>query len=69
MLFSRSTFNMFLKFFLSLIIIYGCSSGGEDPGNGGGGGPVDPPSEIIPSNLSVNITIEGSDSDLSLIHI
>ena len=63
MLFSRFSFNMFLKFFLSLIIIYGCSSGGEDPGNGGGGGPVDPPSEIIPTNLSVNITIEGSDSE------
>ena len=63
MLYRRSFFNMFLKLFLSFFIIYACSSGGEDPGNGGGGGPVDPPSEIIPTNLSVNITIEGSDSE------
>ena len=63
MLYRRSFFNMFLKLFLSFFIIYACSSGGEDPGNSGGGGPVDPPSEIIPTNLSVNITIEGSDSE------
>jgi len=43
------------------ILFLSCSYGTED--EGGNGGPVDPPSEIIPTNLSVSISIEGSDSD------
>ena len=45
--------------FCFFIILQGCSSGQEEGGNVG---PVDPPSEIIPSNLSLSISIEGSSS-------
>jgi hypothetical protein len=55
---SRIFFKI-LSFFLLLIL--GCSSGAED--DGGGAGPVDPPSEIIPTNLSLSISIEGTDSN------
>ena len=47
---------------ITLFILLGCSSGVEDE-DGSGIGPVDPPTEIIPSNLSVSISIEGTDSD------
>ena len=53
---NRFFYTCLLSFFL---ILQGCSSGEEE---GGGVGPVDPPSEIIPSNLSVSISIEGSSS-------
>ena len=52
--------NRFFYTYLTCVFIcLGCSSAEED---GGGVGPVDPPSEIIPSNLSVSISIEGSSS-------
>tara|TARA_B110000977_G_scaffold141670_1_gene179724 strand:+ start:489 stop:815 length:327 start_codon:yes stop_codon:yes gene_type:complete len=54
---NRSFFNILPFVF---ILFLSCSSGTED--NGGNVGPVDPPSEIIPTNLSVSISIEGSDS-------
>ena len=57
----RFFYNLPINLFFVIVLIISCSSGGEDTDNGGGG-PVDPPSEIIPTNLSVNITIEGSDS-------
>ena len=57
----RFFYNLPINLFFVIVLIVSCSSGGEDTDNGGGG-PVDPPSEIIPTNLSVNITIEGSDS-------
>jgi hypothetical protein len=56
----RFFYNFPINIFFVIVLIISCSSGGED--TDGGGGPVDPPSEIIPTNLSVNITIEGSDS-------
>ena len=55
----KRTFFNILPFVF--ILFLSCSSGTED--EGGNGGPVDPPSEIIPTNLSVSISIEGSDSD------
>ena len=55
---SRIFFKI-LSFFLLLVL--GCSSGVED--DGGGAVPVDPPSEIIPTNLSLSISIEGTDSN------
>jgi len=56
----RFFYNIFTNLFFVFTLIISCSSGGEEPD---GGGPVDPPSEIIPTNLSVNITIEGSSSE------
>ena len=53
-------YNLPINIFFVFTLIISCSSGSEE--SDGGGGPVDPPSEIIPTNLSVNITIEGSDS-------
>ena len=53
---NRFFYTCLLCFFL---ILQGCSSGEEEDG---GVEPVDPPSEIIPSNLSVSISIEGSSS-------
>lgn len=54
--------RIFFKIFsFVLLLVLGCSSGVED--DGGGVGPVDPPTEIIPTNLSVNISIEGTDSN------
>ena len=55
---NRSFFNLLPFVF---ILFLSCSSGTEEVG--GNGGPVDPPSEIIPTNLSVSISIEGSDSE------
>ena len=55
----KRTFFNILPFVF--ILFLSCSYGTED--EGGNGGPVDPPSEIIPTNLSVSISIEGSDSD------
>jgi hypothetical protein len=55
----KKTFFNILPFVF--ILFLSCSYGTED--EGGNGGPVDPPSEIIPTNLSVSISIEGSDSD------
>ena len=55
----KKTFFNILPFVF--ILFLSCSHGTED--EGGNGGPVDPPSEIIPTNLSVSISIEGSDSD------
>jgi hypothetical protein len=57
----RFFYNIFTNLFFIFTLIISCSSGGEEPN--GGSGPVDPPSEIIPTNLSVNITIEGSSSE------
>ena len=57
----RFFYNIFTNLFFVFTLLISCSSGGEEPD--GGGGPVDPPSEIIPTNLSVNITIEGSSSE------
>ena len=57
----RFFYNIFTNLFFVFTLVISCSSGGEEPD--GGGGPVDPPSEIIPTNLSVNITIEGSSSE------
>ena len=52
----------FFKIFSFVVLLFlSCSSGAED--DGGGVGPVDPPSEIIPTNLSVSISIEGTDSE------
>ena len=52
----------FFKIFSFVVLLFlSCSSGAED--DGGGVGPVDPPSEIIPTNLSVSISIEGTDSN------
>ena len=54
--------RLFFKIFSFIVLLFlSCSSGAED--DGGGAGPVDPPSEIIPTNLSVNISIEGTDSN------
>ena len=54
--------RIFFKIFsFVLLLVLGCSSGVED--DGGGVGPVDPPTEIIPTNLSVSISIEGTDSN------
>jgi len=52
-------YNLFVK--ILFVFILSCSSGSE---NGGSViDPVDPPSEIIPKDLSINITIEGSDTN------
>ena len=50
------------KVLLIFLIVFSCSSG-DDGGNSGGGGGVEPPTNIIPSNLSFNVEIVGSDSD------
>ena len=57
----RFFYNTLTNLFFVFALIISCSSGSEEPD--GGGGPIDPPSEIIPSNLSLNITIEGANSD------
>ena len=66
-MFSKKFFNFkysaLIFLFFSSLLIFSCGGGGvEDDGNSGGG-PVDPPSEIIPSNLSLSISIEGQDSE------
>ena len=58
----RFFYNLPINIFFVLVLIISCSSGGEDIDNGGNG-PVDPPSEIIPTNLSIDISIEGSSSE------
>lgn len=51
-------YNLFVK--ILFVFILSCSSGSE---NGGSVIDPDPPSEIIPKDLSINITIEGSDTN------
>ena len=50
---------LYTYLFCFFIILQACSSSEEE---GAGVGPENPPSEIIPSNLSVSISIEGSSS-------
>ena len=50
------------KFLCILLLVFSCSggdNGGSDPSGGGG---TNPPSNIIPTNLTFNVEIVGSDS-------
>ena len=61
----RFSFLLHFGLIFSSLLIFSCGGGGveDNGGSSGGGGPVDPPKEIIPSNLSLNVTIIGQDSD------
>ena len=51
------------KFLCILLLVFSCSggdNGGSDPSGGGGG--TNPPSNIIPTNLTFNVEIVGSDA-------
>ena len=50
------------KAIIVLLFVFSCSSG-DDGGGDNGGGTVDPPKNVIPSNLSFNVEIIGSDSN------
>jgi len=50
-----------IKLFIFLSFFISCSSEGSQDGEGSG--PVDPPSEITPSDLSITLDIVGSDSN------
>ena len=50
------------KILFVFLLIFACSGGGNPGGDDNGGAP-DPPSNIIPSNLTFNVQVVGSDSD------
>lgn len=56
---SDSFYKLPINIFFLFIFFLSCSSASEDDCCTG---PVDPPNEIIPTNLILNITIEGSDT-------
>ena len=50
------------KFLCILLLVFSCSGGDNGGGDLGGGGGTNPPSNIIPSNLTFNVEIVGSDA-------
>jgi len=56
----KFTYLLFLTVFSFSRILVSCSSGGDNPGGGDGGGGN---SQIIPSNLVANVTIQGQSED------
>ena len=51
------------KILFVFLLIFACSGGGDSGGGDNGGGGPNPPSNIIPTNLTFNIQVVGSDSD------
>jgi hypothetical protein len=60
---SLHSFLKMSKILFVFLLIFSCSGGGDSgDGNNGGGGP-NPPSNIIPTNLTFNVQVVGSDSN------
>ena len=51
------------KILFVFLLIFACSGGGDPGGGDNGGGGPNPPSNIIPTNLTFNVQVVGSDSD------
>ena len=50
------------KILFVFLLVFACSGGGDSGGNNNGDGGPNPPSNIIPTNLTFNVQVVGTDS-------